>query len=71
MSEKQTKGKSLLESIVNTAVGYAVTVIFSPLIYWICDVKVNFTQINLITILFTFLSIGRNYVVRRWFNKIS
>lgn len=66
---KQTKKSSLIESIVNTFIGFIITVIFSPLIYKICDVTISYPQMTLATILFTFLSIARNYLIRRCFNK--
>lgn len=65
----QSKKGSIIESIVNTAVGLVVTIIFSPLIYWICDVEISLPQMGMATILFTVLSIARNYVIRRFFNK--
>jgi uncharacterized membrane protein len=69
MKTSQSKKGSIIESIVNTAVGLVITIIFSPLIYWICDVKISYPQMGLATILFTVLSIARNYVIRRFFNK--
>jgi hypothetical protein len=65
----QSKKSSLVKSIVNTFVGYIITLIFSPLIYWICDIEMSYGQMTLVTILFTILSIARNYVIRRTFNK--
>lgn len=67
----QSKQKSLLEAIVNTFVGFIVTLISSPFIYWICDIKINFPQMTMVTLLFTIVSIIRNYVIRRWFNKLK
>lgn len=67
----QSKQKSLLEAIVNTFVGFIVTLISNPFIYWICDIKINFPQMTMVTLLFTIVSIIRNYVIRRWFNKLK
>ena len=64
----QSQKHSLKESVVNTLIGFLVTLIFSPLIYWICGVKIHPGQVGLATILFTILSIARNYFVRRWYN---
>lgn len=66
----QSKKKSLVESVVNTFVGLLITLVASPFIYWICDVKISYPQMTVATLLFTVLSILRNYVIRRWFNKI-
>ncbi len=65
----QSKKGSLIEAIVSTFVGYITTLIFSPLIYWLCDVKIKMGQMSMVVLLFTFLSIARGYVIRRFFNK--
>jgi uncharacterized membrane protein len=67
----QTKKKSFIESLVNTFIGFIVTLIFSPLIYWVCDIKISLPKMNIVALLFTILSVIRNYVIRRWFNKIK
>lgn len=67
----QSKKKSLLESIINTFVGFMTTLLISPFIYWICNVQINVSQISIVTLLFTIVSIIRNYVIRRWFNKLK
>ncbi len=65
----QTKTGSFIESITNTFVGFLITLIASPLFYWIAGVKISGGQIGILTLLFTILSIARGYVVRRFFNK--
>lgn len=65
----QTPKQSLKESIVNTVVGFFVTLIFSPFIYWCCDMPMKPQQIGLATTLFTLLSIARNFIIRRYFNN--
>lgn len=65
----QSKKQSLIESLVNTLVGYVITWAFSPLIYWICGVEMRVGQMSMVVLLFTVLSVARNYVIRRWFNK--
>lgn len=67
----QNKQKSFLESVINTFVGFIITLITSPFIYWACDVKISFPSITVVTLLFTLVSIARNYVIRRIFNKIK
>jgi len=74
MSEElgqQTKKLSLIEACINTLIGYVITLICSPFIYWICDVKISATQMSLVTLIFTGVSIVRGYVIRRFFNKIK
>lgn len=65
----QSKKNSFIESLTNTAVGFLTTMAFSPLFYWMCDVKVHYGQMTALTFLFTILSIARGYIVRRFFNK--
>jgi uncharacterized membrane protein len=65
----QTKKNSLLEAVTNTFIGFLTTLLVSPLIYWICDVSVSLPKMTWITVLFTVVSVIRNYVIRRWFNK--
>ena len=65
----QTKKGSFIESLTNVGVGFIVTLIFSPLIYWICDIEISHTQIGEATLLFTILSVVRSYVIRRFFNN--
>jgi len=65
----QSKRNSLIESVVNTFVGFVVTLVFSPIFYWICGVDISVPQMGILTLLFTILSILRNYIIRRFFNK--
>lgn len=65
----QSKKKSFLEACVNTLIGYLTTLLFSPLIYSMCGVKIGNGQMGLVVFCFTILSVVRSYVIRRWFNK--
>ena len=65
----QSKKNSLIEGVINTFIGLVTTLIFSPLIYRICGVKITVGEMSLATALFTALSVARNYLIRRWFNK--
>lgn len=69
MRMSQSKKKSFIEALVNTFVGFLTTLLVSPFIYWICDVKISFPEMSVVTLLFTIVSIIRNYIIRRWFNK--
>ena len=57
----QSKKNSLIESIVNTLVGMGITFIFSPIIYWLCNVDIKLSQMGLATFYFTILSIARQF----------
>jgi len=68
----QSKRKSLLESITNTISGLLLSwltwhLIISP----IFNIYPKDTDIILISIIFTILSIVRSYLIRRIFNKIA
>jgi len=68
---KQSQLGSLIEAVVNTIVGFLVTMIALPIVNAICGIEMNVGQATLSTALFTALSIGRGYVVRRVFNNFS
>jgi ABC-type bacteriocin/lantibiotic exporter with double-glycine peptidase domain len=65
----QSKLNSALESLSNTAIGLLTTLIFSPIIYSMVGMTYTYSQLGLVTILFTALSIVRGYIIRRFFNK--
>jgi hypothetical protein len=65
----QTRKHSVVESIANTMTGYLVSLCASLWIYPLMGWPVTFVQANIITLFFTVLSIGRNYAVRRVFNR--
>ena len=65
----QTKLNSVLESLSNTTIGLLTTLIFSPFIYSMVGMTYTYSQLGLVTVLFTVLSIVRSYVIRRFFNK--
>ena len=65
---KQSKVESLVEAIINTFIGFIITIIFSPLIYHITNVPISHSQMGYTTLLFTVLSVIRSYVIRRYFN---
>lgn len=64
----QSKLESLLETCVNTVVGFAVSFVAWPLIAWKCDIPYTHSQHWEMIFWFTVLSVARGYAVRRWFN---
>jgi hypothetical protein len=64
----QSKTQSLIESITGTAIGYVTAVFVSMVVYPLFGFPVTFVQANALTVIFTILSVGRSYVVRRVFN---
>jgi hypothetical protein len=66
----QSKFESILESILNTMSAYVIsTLVYYYLIPIIIDIKPNFVEANITVIVFTIISIVRNYIWRRVFNK--
>lgn len=65
----QTKKNSFKEACINTLIGFLITLLFSPLIYAICGIKTSPSQLGLATFYFTIISVGRSYIIRRYFNK--
>lgn len=64
----QTKTLSLIEAVVNTAIGFIITMVVSPFVNWICDIKMSIGQASLSTLIFTIISILRGYLIRRFFD---
>ena len=66
---KQTKKQSFTESLVNTITGFTIslasTFLIFPLVGFESSFKINF----IVTIYFTLISVLRNYLIRRFFNK--
>lgn len=66
--QKQSRVDSVMEAITNTAVGYLVTLVASPLIYHAVGVEMSFAQVNGAVLLFTVVSVARQYTLRRLFD---
>ena len=64
----QTRIGSLIEAITNIVIGFAINFTANLLILPLVGFNVTVGQAFDIGIFFTFVSIGRQYVVRRWFN---
>lgn len=67
----QTKKVSFIEAVINTAVGFIITMIASVFIYPMCGVIISLDKMTLVTIAFTVVSVLRQYVIRRLFNKLE
>lgn len=65
----QTKKQSLIESITNTFIGFMISYASTFLIFPLMGFDSNGGKNLIITIYFTFISIARGYVIRRYFNK--
>lgn len=65
----QTKLESFKESITNVLIGFLISFLAGFIIFPICNIQTTVFQNILSTIGFTLVSICRQYIIRRWFNK--
>ena len=67
---KQTKQKSLVESIIQTIIGLGTSILIQVILYPMMGIPVTFSQNLIITLVFFIVSIIRGYFVRRIFDKL-
>lgn len=67
----QTKVMSLVEALINTMVGFMVSVLAQYAIFPLFGVYISFSQHILMGGLFTIVSILRSYYIRRLFNYLQ
>jgi hypothetical protein len=67
----QSKRNSLIESVTNTVVGLVTSFVIQLIIYPALNIPVTIGQNIIITAVFFIASIGRGYIIRRVFNRIS
>lgn len=65
----QSRLQSFIETLTNTAIGYLVAVASQIIIFPWFDIHITLGENLLIGVWFTFISILRGYVVRRFFNS--
>jgi len=63
----QSRRESLIESIVSNVIGFVVAFGFQLYIFPLFDIHVSLGNNLLINFYFMIISIGRSYLVRRWF----
>ena len=64
----QSKIESLIESIINTSLGFLVALITQILTYPLFDIDVTMGDQALLALIFTAVSLVRGYIIRRYFN---
>lgn len=64
----QTRLSSLIESVLNVAIGFIVSLVITAIVMPAYGHAVTFSENLQITSIFTIASIARSYAVRRWFN---
>jgi hypothetical protein len=64
----QTRLGSLIEALMNVAIGLAVSLAANALVFPMFGFKPNVAQNVAISLIYTSISIVRQFVLRRWFN---
>ncbi len=64
----QSRKASLLESLANTLSGFGLSIVVGYFVFPLFGMPQSLASSFLITVVFTVVSIGRNYVIRRVFN---
>ena len=67
----QTRQQSFIESCVNVAIGYVVALASQLLVFPWFGINIPLSHNIAIGGIFTFVSIGRSYMVRRMFNYLQ
>jgi len=66
---KQSRAMSLIEAVANVIVGYGVAVLTQILIFPIFGLHTTLAQNLKLGLLFTVVSLGRSYALRRLFER--
>ena len=66
---KQSRAMSLVEAVANVVLGYGVAVITQILIFPIFGLHTTLAQNLKLGLIFTVVSIGRSYALRRLFER--
>ncbi len=67
MKKRQSKKLSIIESITNTMVSTVVSFTTTLIVYPLIGIDVTIVDVSRITIIFTIISIVKNFLVRRFF----
>jgi len=67
----QSRKFSLIEAVTNTIVGYTLSLITLFFVNWFYNLDLGYGDSLQITAIFAFVSVTRNYVIRRIFNRIN
>jgi len=67
MREKQTRKQSIIEAVANTLFSSFVSFCMSFIVYPLVGVEATIQDIGALTGIFTFISIIKNFLVRRFF----
>jgi len=63
----QSKFGSLIEAVAHTCIGYVLSLCVQLIVYPLYGASFTFVQNLEIGLIFMVVSLGRGYVIRRWF----
>lgn len=66
---QQSKLDSLIEALLSTFIGFVVSFTANLVLMPILGIPVSLSQNFILTVAFTFVSVARSYLVRRFANK--
>ena len=66
----QTKLGSLIEALMNVAIGFTINFTANLLIFPLFDMHISLSDNFLMGLIYTVISVARSYVIRRWFNNM-
>lgn len=64
----QTRAGSLIEAFINVLIGFWINYIANLLIFPLFGFQISLSDNFIMGLIYTAISIGRSYVIRRWFN---
>lgn len=64
----QTRTGSLIEAFINVLIGFWINYIANLLIFPLFGFQISLSDNFIMGLIYTAISIGRSYVIRRWFN---
>jgi hypothetical protein len=65
----QSRYHSVIEACTNTAIGYGINFFGQLVIFPMVGIKASVGQNIKVGLLFTCISVARQYVIRRWFTR--
>ncbi len=66
---QQSKIDSLIEALLSTFIGFVVSFTANLVLMPMLGIPVSLSQNFVLTVAFTFVSVARSYLLRRWANK--
>ena len=67
----QSRRMSAIEAVANVAVGYGVAVMTQVIVFPFFGIYASLSENLVIGLLFTAMSLGRSFLLRRVFNRLS